>query len=58
METQIGKRTKEYRDSVDVPPESPAKDFDHCPGCGAKLLEDEKSSRCEAHCKKCIWEEV
>ena len=30
-------------------------DFDHCPGCGAELLEDEKSSTCEAHCNKCIY---
>ena len=33
-----------------------SKDFDHCPKCGVELLEDEKSSKCEAHCRSCIWE--
>ena len=31
--------------------------FDHCPSCGAELLEDEKSYTCEAHCRKCIYKE-
>jgi len=82
-EVKIDKRTKEYRNSVNLD-DSPLtgdasteykngagdivlgkatsvhlfRGFDHCPGWGSLLLEDEKSSTSVAYCRKCIWEKA